>query len=426
MKTPHFYFCITFLFIALCAVPNLAQHGKTVAPERVWELTYLKARQGQSERLVQFIEKNWFALDKIAAEQKLINSYRLIKNKNVVNQNWDAVVAVEYLNPLGYNGIKKEFEKIRAAHQTILIDGLQLSDLGSIVKSEKTANLDEKNLWNNRAQPANYAAEIVAWREKRRADLQSEDGWLSLAGLFWLKTGANTVGAAAETDVILPAEKTPAVVGVINFDGAAARLELSKNVTATADGAAFTTIELKSDDGQKPTIIQIGDIKFNLIKRGEQYGIRVKNPNNPARREFAGLHWFPVQESFRITARFEPYPQPKKVRVPNVLGDESEYTSPGVLTFKIGGAEYKLEPVTEEDGKLFIIFRDLTARTTTYQAGRFLSADAPAANNIVVLDFNKAYNPPCAFTKFATCPLPPAQNRLAIEIPAGEKRYHQK
>jgi uncharacterized protein len=130
-----------------------------------------------------------------------------------------------------------------------------------------------------------------------------------------------------------------------------------------------------------------------------------------------------VQESFKITARFEPYPEPKKVRVPNVLGGEFEYTSPGLLKFKIGGAEYRLEPVTEEDGKLFIIFRDLTARTETYQAGRFLYADAPV-NGTVVLDFNKAVNPPCAFTKYATCPLPSAQNRLSVEIPAGEKRFH--
>jgi hypothetical protein len=286
MKPQSFYFHTALLVIAfvMLTAPSLAQQATSKQPEKVWELTYLKAKDGQLERLVQFIEKNWFTLDKIAVEQKLISSYRLIRNKNADNQEWDAVVAVEYPNPLGYNGIKAEFEKIRAAHQTILIDGFKLSDLGSIVKSEKTAQFSENNLWQKELNgEENYRAELTKWREKRAASLQSEDSWLTLTGLFWLKTGSNKVGAAAENDVVLPVNSMPAHIGVINFDGTTARLELDKNINATADGAAFTSIKLKSDDKQKPTVIQIGTVKFNLIKRGDQYGIRVKDTNSQAR-----------------------------------------------------------------------------------------------------------------------------------------------
>lgn len=429
MKSYNFYrraalILPAFVFFVFPNV-NSAQPKPAAETKNVWELTYLKAKPNQFERLVSFVEKNWFAPDRIAVEQNLIKSYRLIKNKNAENPEWDAVVAVEYLNPLGYEGIKNDFEKIRVRHQTILIDNFKLSDLGSIVKSEKMTVFSEDKLWGNAANdPNGYAREIAAWRKERAADLQSEDGWLSLAGLFWLKTGANSVGAGDEYDVALPMDKTPIAVGVINFNGKTARLELREKVAALADGKPVTGgVELNSDDGQKPTIVQIGRVKFNLIKRGERFGIRVKDSQRKARLEFTGLHWFPVDESYKITARFEPYPQPKEIRVPNVLGGDFPMKSPGLLIFEMNGKQYRLEPVAEEDGKLFIIFRDLTSQTETYQAGRFLYAEKPI-NGTVILDFNRAVNPPCAFTAYATCPLPPAQNRLAVEIPAGEKRFH--
>jgi uncharacterized protein (DUF1684 family) len=159
-----------------------------------------------------------------------------------------------------------------------------------------------------------------------------------------------------------------------------------------------------------------------LIKREERFGIRLKDSNSEARRNFKGLHWFPIDESYKVKARLEAWPEPKEVSVPNVLGGNFKMKSPGVLKFSLNGKECALQPVLEDDETLFIIFGDGSNRSETYKSGRFLYAEKPV-NGEVVLDFNKAENPPCAFTPYATCPLPPAGNKLEVEIQAGEKRY---
>lgn len=186
------------------------------------------------------------------------------------------------------------------------------------------------------------------------------------------------------------------------------------------DGKSFRAIELKSDADGEPTLVQLGDVSFTLIKRENRYGIRIRDKNSPTRAKFTNLHWFPVDESYRVMANFEAYDTPKEIDIPNVLGGTFKMKSPGLLKFKFGGKDYSLEPVEEGD-QLFIIFNDLTSRTTTYQPGRFLYS-AKAENGKVVLDFNQAHNPPCAFTEFATCPLPSAQNRFKAEIKVGEMR----
>lgn len=267
---------------------------------------------------------------------------------------------------------------------------------------------------------SNYPAEVEKWREKKESDLKADNSWLTLTGLFWLKEGKNTVGSAADNDVVIPAP-TVAKIGVIEFKQGAANLSVNDGVDVLGDGKPFHSIELKSDENGKPTLIQLGDVSFTLIKREDRYGIRVRNKNNLTRAKFTGLHWFPVDESYRITADFELYDTPKEIEIPNVLGGTFKMKSPGLLKFKINGKDYSLEPV-EEGEQLFIIFNDLTGRKTTYQPGRFLYSAKPE-NGKVILDFNQAHNPPCAFTEFATCPLPPAQNRLKAEIKAGELRY---
>ena len=165
-----------------------------------------------------------------------------------------------------------------------------------------------------------------------------------------------------------------------------------------------------------------GEPDFFLIKREDRFGIRLRDAESEARRNFKGRHWFPIDESSKVTARLEAWPEPKEIMIPNVLGGQFKMKSPGLLKFTVKGKEYSLQPVTEDDKSLFIIFGDGTNRDETYKAGRFLYADMPV-NGETVLDFNKAYNPPCAFTPYATCPLPPPQNKLEVEIKAGEKRY---
>jgi uncharacterized protein (DUF1684 family) len=211
--------------------------------------------------------------------------------------------------------------------------------------------------------------------------------------------------------------------GEIDFKNGVAVLKVESNADAQSDGKGIqTNIQLVSDEKGKPTEIRTGSQTFYLIKREERFGIRLKDSQSKARLEFKEDHWFPVDESYKVAARLEAFPDPKEVMIPNVLGGNFKMKSSGLLKFTLKGKECSLQPVTEEDRTFFIIFGDKSNETETYKAGRFLYADKPV-NGEVVLDFNKAENPPCAFTPFATCPLPPPQNKLDVEIKAGEKRY---
>ena len=270
----------------------------------------------------------------------------------------------------------------------------------------------------------NYASEIEKWRAERETKLKSENGWLTVAGLFWLKEGANTVGAGQGFDIELTENFNQGRFGTIDFAGGKAVLKIEPGVEALTDGKRFSEIELVSDEKGKPTVIQIGSQTFYLIKREDRFGIRLKDKNSKERTNFTGLNWFPVNEKYKLKAKFEAFESPKEILIPNVLSGNFKMKSPGVLKFKLDGKKYTLEPVLEEgSSELFIIFRDATSRAETYGAGRFLYAKK-AEDGKVILDFNKSENPPCAFTAFATCPLPPPQNRLEVEIKAGEKRYH--
>jgi len=219
----------------------------------------------------------------------------------------------------------------------------------------------------------------------------------------------------------LPRESAPERVGSFLFRGRKTVFFAERGAGVTVNGAPVTTIEMHPDKDGPPTVIAFGDFSMHVIQRGERFGIRLRDTNSKFRREFRGLEWFPISETYRVRARFVTHPAPRTIAVPNVLGDVERRPSPGYALFTLDGKEYRLEPVTEEN-RLFFIFKDLTSGKETYPAGRFLYADMPKDGNVEV-DFNKAYNPPCAFTPYATCPLPPKQNRLAVRIPAGEKRY---
>ena len=269
---------------------------------------------------------------------------------------------------------------------------------------------------------SDYLKAVEKWRSDETADLKKEDGWLTLAGLFWLKEGMNTVGGGPQYDVRLTENFTQGKFGEIDFKDGVARLRVAEGVEARCDGKPFSTMDLVSDEKGKPTEVRVGTQMFYLIRREDRFGIRLKDNGSKARVEFKGQKWFPVNESYSVPARLEAFPEPKELMVPNVLGGHFKMKSPGLLRFALQGQEYSLQPVLQEDGSLFIIFRDASNANETYSAGRFLNADKPVDGK-TTLDFNKAENPPCAFTSYATCPLPPEGNDLPIAIKAGEKRY---
>ncbi len=267
-----------------------------------------------------------------------------------------------------------------------------------------------------------YRAEIRKYRAERVKELKADDGWLTVAGLFWLKPGANVAGSAPGSDVRLPA-KAPARLGVFTLTGARVTFSPTPGAAVTLGTRPIAgTIAAPDDDA---AAIAAGDLRMFVIQREDRFGIRLRDLKNPARLGFAGLGFFPLRPGYRLRARFVTYDHPRTIRVPNVLGQAPEMTSPGYVTFTLGGRAIRLDPVyeTDEHLDLFFIFRDRTSGTTTYRAGRFLHAPLPH-DGLVDLDFNRAYNPPCAFTAFATCPLPPPQNRLDVPIEAGERAVH--
>jgi uncharacterized protein len=259
------------------------------------------------------------------------------------------------------------------------------------------------------ADDASYVQQMTQWRAQREQSLKADDGWLTVAGLFWLSDGDN--------DIALPAH-----IGVFHFHDGKTTFRPAPGAAVTVNGKPATTGELKADtDKDGPDVVAVNALTMYVIHRGDKYGIRLKDRNSEYRRNFTGLHWYPVRPEYRITAKFVAYPEPKNIPIANVLGQTEPTPSPGYLVFTWNGAEVHLNPV-QADKSLFIIFRDQTSGKTTYGAGRFLDTEMPK-DGTVVLDFNQAYNPPCAFTPYATCPLPPPENRLPVAIEAGEMKY---
>jgi uncharacterized protein len=260
---------------------------------------------------------------------------------------------------------------------------------------------------------AAHSAEIQQWQKTRAERLQREDGWLSLIGLHWLKDGEN--------EVTLTKAGAPPVKVARN--GVQTILHPDPSMTIEGKPVAGDVPILADADEKGPTIVQMGSVRFNVIKRGERYGLRVKDAEAETRTHFKGLEYYPIDPKWRVEARYEAYHPPKKIPITDVTGMTSDSIAPGAIVFEVDGEEYRIDPILEEGSTdYFIIFRDGTSKDTTYPAGRYLYA-APPKDGKMIVDFNKAYNPPCAFTPFATCPLPPLQNRLPFRIEAGEKKY---
>lgn len=244
-----------------------------------------------------------------------------------------------------------------------------------------------------------YREQQAAWRKQQEAELRKDNGWLALAGLSWLKEGENTVPALADAGVFL--------------------LRAGKVELRAADGSVRV---LKPDTSGAPDRVTLGSRTFFILQRGKRTGIRLYDTESPTRKAFTGQLWYPVDSTYRIEATFHPYTPAKQLAITNVLGDTQPVPSPGYVTFTVGGKPCRLEAQGTPTG-LFFNFRDLTSGKTTYPAGRFLETEKPEGGK-VILDFNQAVNPPCAFTAFATCPLAPVANYLKVPIPAGEKLPH--
>ncbi len=269
-----------------------------------------------------------------------------------------------------------------------------------------------------------HRAEIETWRAGRLERLRREDGWLTLVGLFWLEEGENRFGTDPSNRVVFPQESAPARMGSFDLANGTVRLRVEPGVVVTHEGKPVTTLALASDAGGGPTLLQHGTLRFYVIKRGDRLGIRVKDSESPARRNFKGIESFSIDPAWRFVARFDPYTPARKMPVPNILGSPTSEISPGAVVFEAGGRSYRLDAVEEEGSKeLFLIFGDKTNGHETYGGGRFLYAPRPGPDGKLVVDFNRAYNPPCVFTPYATCPLPPPHNKLPIRVEAGEKTY---
>ena len=271
------------------------------------------------------------------------------------------------------------------------------------------------------AAPSEYQAQIEDWRAQREATLKSDRGWLTVAGLFWLRDGDNPAGNDPDAVVALPSGAKS--IGVFRFADGKATFHPAAGAAVYFNGSPVKgPVALKSDtDGATPGVLDYQDLSMFVIKRGARHAIRLRDKNSPMRCEFTRLQWYPVREDLRFDARFTSYEQARTIAIPNILNEVEQQKTIGYATFTYQGHDYTLEPVVE-DNQLFYIFKDQTAGKGTYPAGRFLYSDFPK-NGRVTLDFNKAYNPPCAFTPYATCPLPPKQNRLPFRIEAGELNY---
>ncbi len=259
------------------------------------------------------------------------------------------------------------------------------------------------------ASSSTYVDSIREWQQQRDKSLRSPDGWLTLVGLFWLKPGDNTIGSADSNDFVLPKGSAPEHAGKLHLDG--------DQVTFIDENGSSRPLHYKREE--KPDVVQVGSVSFFIIKRGDKLAVRAKDANSPALKHFTGMKYFPINPAFHFDAKF--IPDSKKIPILNILGQTEMQESPGIVEFTYEGKQYQLRPIYEGP-TLFFLFKDPTNKVNTYQAGRMLNTPLPKDGH-VDLDFNRSYNPPCTFTPYATCPLPPKENTLPFPVEAGEMRY---
>lgn len=265
----------------------------------------------------------------------------------------------------------------------------------------------------------NYADSIRAWQKHRDTGLRSENGWLTLVGLFWIAPGGNTIGSADSNDFVLPKGSAPGQVGTLQVKGEKVIFTNHGGSAVTVNSQPVSSEVALSYDEEKPDIVKAGSVSFFIIKRNNKLGVRAKDSASPVLKSFTGMSFFPINPDLHFQAQF--IPDEKEIPILNILGQTEMQKSPGIVEFTYKGEKHQLRPIYE--GKtLFFLFKDPTNKTETYQAGRMLNTPLPE-NGRVDLDFNRSYNPPCTFTPYATCPLPPKENMVPFPVGAGEKRY---
>lgn len=269
-----------------------------------------------------------------------------------------------------------------------------------------------------------YEAEIEAWRKGRIDRLLADNGYLTITGLFWLDEGEHTFGSAEDNDLVFTSTSMPAHAGVFVHSGEGTTVRANPDVEILHEGEPVTEMRMVDDTQDGTTVFTMDELSFVLIQRANRFGIRVRDPNSVTRKNFSGIQSYPIDDSYRVVARFEPYDPPKEIPILDEVGLTSIQKSPGAYLFTLNGRECRLDPIAESlySESYFVIFRDLTSGDETYGAGRYLYTDPPVDGKVVV-DFNKAYNPPCTFSTFTTCPLPPLQNGLNVAVRAGEKAF---
>jgi hypothetical protein len=271
-------------------------------------------------------------------------------------------------------------------------------------------------------EPGDYAAEIAAWDAERDRRLRNPNGWLALVGLHWLTDGAQSFGADSANPIHLTGRGVPPRGGTLDLTDAHVTLRAEPGADVTVDGAPVDgELVLADDIGQAPTIVDLGALRFHVIRRGDRIGLRVRDTELPALQSFAGVPRFEVDPAWRVTGHLERPPGIRTVEVPDVLGEVRSEESSGVVHLELGGEHLHLDALPEDDDMLWLIFADATNGTETYSGGRFLVTSPMAEDGSVVVDFNLAYNPPCVFSPYATCPLPWPANKLPVPIRAGER-----
>ena len=262
-----------------------------------------------------------------------------------------------------------------------------------------------------------YADALLEWQDAQDAELRAADGWLTVIGLFWLEPGANTLGSAAGSVVQLP-ERLPAHVGTLTLVDDTVTLRVLPGHDVQTGGESVHEAVLSSND-VNPTLVNVDSVTFFVIRRGTRLAIRMKDSASDARRTFAGRNWFPVTTDWRVAGQFTPHASARTIEVETIIGTTVHLQSPGIVTFSLQGVTYCMSAFVGEEADLWFVFRDQTSGAQTYGGGRFL--EASLQDGCVELDFNKAVHPPCAFTPFATCPLPPKENVLGVSVEAGER-----
>lgn len=302
---------------------------------------------------------------------------------------------------------------------------VSLAVLTSVACTQSPAPTAEKQLISTTNDP--YRADVEKFRQQREAKLTSDTGWLTIAGLYFLTKPETTVGSAADNDVVLPAA-APAKLGTFALakDNRKVSVTLAPGVNVTLlDGKPFAGGPIKSDGEGPPDRMVLGDVQVWIHQSGDRPAVRVRDKNNHLRKVFTGMKWFPIDAAYKVEGTFVPFDKTKTFEVPNMLGDIDKMESPGHVKFMLNGKEHNMLAIAEDEENFWFIFRDLTSGEETYPAARFLYTGRPDANGKVTLDFNRAENPPCAFNPYATCPLPPPENRLQVKVEAGEKIYER-